>query len=1136
MTHRRRTGPVLSGAVVALLVAFVVANLRPGLWFVDTTPTGGDLGAHVWAPAYLRDVLIPEFRLTGWTHDWYAGFPAFTFYMVIPSLLVVIVDAGLGLSVGLFAWLAVVSAACAVALAVVGRTKWPAAQRWAVALGIAGVAGAAKLFVDDVAANRALAALLLPAVAAGWAWHGLRARPRWRAPAAVTAAMLALLVVPMPYGVSLKLVAIAGVVALPVAVWAMARSAGVGPEGQALAAAATLLFLFDLSFNIYGGNLMSTMAGEFAYSLGLAVAVLYIGAAARGMDSGRHRVLAGSLLALTGLLHLFSAFLALGATAALVLTGRWRRAAWLQRLRWTLVTGALGALLSAWWVLPFWWNRGLLNDMGWGKERRYLSSLWSRSSFDHSFLVNDPPLQLFVVVAAAGAALLFFRWSRLHAALALTGVIFAVAFVVMPEGRLWNVRILPFYYLTVYLTAALGLGEAIGWGRSWIDRRPAARVEAGAGRLRASAGAVSAGVCVGLAVVAVLITVGLPMRSLPGGRTGGDGVYRWGPVSSGNSNLGPYWVQYNFEGYERRQPTADGGGSTEYWDLVDTMGGLGESRGCGPSLWEYGSGRLGSYGTPMAPMLLPYWTDRCIGSMEGLYFEASATTPYHFLMQSELSAAPSRAQRDLPYGGLDVARGTEHMRAMGVRYYMAFSDEAVVQARRRGRPGGGGGLGPVGRVRGGRQRAGNRPGQAAGGGGRSRRLQRRLAGGVGGSVPGRGPGRAAAGRRRPRGLAPHDAAGHAPWIEGRRRRRNRPGRRPAAGDAAAGRGAARLGAPHRRRAGGGERRGPQRPLDLVLGRPHRVAGAGAHVVLPQLVGVGRGGSLPGDAQLHGGGAHQHRGAPQLRAQPGGVDRARDHARRPGRRRVAHGAAERVRHAVRLSVVVPAYREAGRIGATVAALRAALAPVHEEGGAEIVVVDDGSDDGTAAAGRAAGADMVVEFPVNRGKGAAVRAGMRAASGAVVAFTDADLSYPPHQLLALLEEVEQGADAAVGDRCHPDSVVLTEPSRLRRAGSRAVGAVCRMLRLGRGHDTQCGLKAFSREAAGELLDASVVNRFAFDVELLFLADRLGMRVRDVQVEVVNRRSSSVRVVSDGWELVLDMVRIRCRAFLGRYPATK
>ncbi len=691
-TPRQRIGAVLVGAVVAATVAFVVVNLRPWLWFDDTTPTGGDLGAHVWAPAYLRDVLIPEFRLTGWTHDWYAGFPAFAFYMVIPSLLVVIVDVGLDLSVGVFAYLAVVLAACGLALLIAGRTRWATAQRWAVALGVAGVAGAGKLFVGDVEVNRAIAALLLPAACGGWAWHLLRARPRWRAVAAVAAVVLALLVVSMPYGVSLKIVAIAGVVALPVAVWAMVRTAGVGLEGQALAAVATLLFLFDRSFNIYGGNLMSTMAGEFAYSLGLAVAVLFIGIAARGMDSGRHSVVAGALLALTGLLHLFSAFLALAATAALLSTGRWQRAAWLQRLRWTLLTGALSAALSAWWVLPFWWNRGLLNDMGWGKERRYLSSLWSRSSFDYGFLVNHPVLQVFVVVAVAGSALLLFRrsgplrfrgWSRLHVALTVTGVIFAVVFVVMPEGRLWNVRILPFYYLTVYLTAALAVAELIGWGRSWLDRRHADRVEAGAdtGRFAALAGSLAAGGCVALGALAVLVTVGLPLRSLPGGGLGDDGAYRWGPFSSSDSNLGTYWVQYNFEGYEGRQPTADGGGSAEYWDLVDTMGRVGESRGCGPSLWEYGSGRLGSYGTPMAPMLLPYWTDRCIGSMEGLYFEASATTPYHFLMQSELSAAPSRAQRDLPYSALDVAQGTEHLRAMGVRYYMAFTDDAVGQAR-----------------------------------------------------------------------------------------------------------------------------------------------------------------------------------------------------------------------------------------------------------------------------------------------------------------------------------------------------------------------------------------------------------------------------------------------------------------------
>ena len=762
-------------AVLVAVVGFVVVNLRPWLWLTDTTPTGGDLGAHVWAPAYLRDVLIGELRLTGWTHDWYAGFPAFTFYMVVPSLLVVMVDVGLDIREAVFAYLAVVFAAGAVAMVIMRRTGRPAAQCWVIALGVAGICGAAKLFIVDAVADRALAGLLLPAVAAWWAWYGLRGRSRWRAGAAVTGTILVLLAVPMPYGVALKLVTIAGVVALPVAVWAMARLGGVSTEGQALASVATLLFLFDRSFNIYGGNLMSTMAGEFAYSLGLAGAVLFIGVAARGMSTGRHRVLAGALLALTGLMHLFPAFFALAALAALLLVLPWRAQAWRSRLSWTVSIGALAAALSAWWVLPFWWNRSLLNDMGWGKERRYLSSLWSRSSFDYSFLTNDPPLQLFIALALVGAVLLFLRRARLPMALALTAAIVAAGFVILPEGRLWNVRILPFYYLTVYLTAAFGTGEAIRMGREAIDRRQAARAEqaeealeraqigdgcsrrggvipalvrlrsraarataslrtcAGrwprrhkppappappairrhpmvddhlpalppsigassstgranslslsaeaAGGVRGSAGTVAAGVAVALIAAAVMVMVGLPLRSLPGGQLGDDGVYRWGPFSSSEPNLGSYWVEYNFEGYEGRGPTAEGGGSSEYWDLVETMDWIGETHGCGPALWEYEAGRLGSYGTPMAPMLLPYWTDRCIASMEGLYFEASATVPYHFLMQSELSSAPSRAQRDLPYSGLDVATGVEHMRLMGVRYYMAFSSDAVSQAR-----------------------------------------------------------------------------------------------------------------------------------------------------------------------------------------------------------------------------------------------------------------------------------------------------------------------------------------------------------------------------------------------------------------------------------------------------------------------
>ena len=722
----RRLGTALSVSAVVLTVGFVVVNLRPGLWFVDTTPTGGDLGAHVWAPAYLRDVLLSELRLTGWTHDWYAGFPAFTFYMVVPSVLVVIFNAGIGLPLGFFAGLAAAGAG-------VGAVRVPplrralantsTRQRILVSAVLAAAAVAvlqlSRLFdgrvlglgplgevqYEQVLFDRAVGSLLLPVVAAGWAGTALRNRPAIRLIGSACIALLALLVVPLPYGVALKLVVVAGVVALPAAVWAMTRMAGVAVPGQVLASAATLLFLFDRSFNIYGGNLMSTMAGEFAYSLGLGAAILYIGAAARDMDSGRHGVLAGVLLALTGLLHLFAAFFALAVTAALLLVMPWRAPNWRRRIEWTAVTGMLAAALSAWWVLPFWWNRSLLNDMGWGKERRYVSSLWSRREFDYSFLTNDPPLQPFVLVAAAtflgfGAVKLRRAWrqrgdgedsptrpgirpgTRLWVALVLTAVMFVLAFRLMPEGRLWNVRILPFYYLAVYLTAALGVGETIRCAVRAIDRRRAARREETTAPGRwPSAGSFVGGAAVIAAVAGVFVLVGLPLRALPGGSLQADGEYRWGPLSTREINLGPHWVQYNFEGYEGRPPTDAGGGSSEYWDLVDLMTRIGKNHGCGPALWEYEAGRLGSYGTPMSPMLLPYWTDRCIASMEGLYFEASATTPYHFLMQSELSAAPSRAQRDLPYGGLDVAAGVEHLRMTGVRYYMAFSEQAVRQAR-----------------------------------------------------------------------------------------------------------------------------------------------------------------------------------------------------------------------------------------------------------------------------------------------------------------------------------------------------------------------------------------------------------------------------------------------------------------------
>jgi glycosyltransferase involved in cell wall biosynthesis len=256
------------------------------------------------------------------------------------------------------------------------------------------------------------------------------------------------------------------------------------------------------------------------------------------------------------------------------------------------------------------------------------------------------------------------------------------------------------------------------------------------------------------------------------------------------------------------------------------------------------------------------------------------------------------------------------------------------------------------------------------------------------------------------------------------------------------------------------------------------------------------------------------------------DRVRAAIERPRRRPDAPGR-------YRLSVVVPAYQEVG-IDATVAAIRATLGPRMGVGGLEIVVVDDGSHDGTAERATSAGADVVVRQPVNRGKGAAVRAGVLAASGRTVVFTDADLAYAPVQILGLLERIEEGWDVVVGSRRHDQTTTLVRARRLREVGGRVINLLTRAVLLGDHHDTQCGLKAFRSDVAELIFSHSHVDGFAFDVEVFVLVERYGLSLAEVPVSVVNSQRSTVRVARDAARLVRDLFRIRSWAALGVYDA--
>ena len=141
----------------------------------------------------------------------------------------------------------------------------------------------------------------------------------------------------------------------------------------AIAAIFTLPFLFDSSFRILGGNVASTLAGEFSYSISLSLMLVYLGVMLRGLRTGRHRVLAGVLLALVGLTHLIPAIFATGATALALAMRPGRRP-----LRWVVVTGGLGATLAAFWLLPFWWRRDHYHNIDWATGHGLLAAPGAR--------------------------------------------------------------------------------------------------------------------------------------------------------------------------------------------------------------------------------------------------------------------------------------------------------------------------------------------------------------------------------------------------------------------------------------------------------------------------------------------------------------------------------------------------------------------------------------------------------------------------------------------------------------------------------------------------------------------------------------------------------------------------------------
>jgi hypothetical protein len=447
------------------------------------------------------------------------------------------------------------------------------------------------------------------------------------------AVLVALTSVFTSYTVAFKLVTALGTFTLPFCGYAFGRLAAFRRPVPVLMAIAMLPILFNTSYTIDGGNIASTMAGEFSFSLAFSTGLLFLGVVAYALRTGRLRWLAAVLFAITCLCHVVPA-IAFAAAAGVMCLATLRPRTIPRALVVLAPIGIVGALLAAWWLLPF------------AVDLQYSSSMnYQPVGGPHWFSENFLPLDyLFVLIPAAiGAVWSMLARNRIAFALCISGGLSVVAFHWLPSGLVYNARWLPFWFLFAALVAAYGLGELF---------RLAGRYS-------------SPSLLASLAVV--LLLPGSIVGSVFAGGMEGNGFL--GHVAPSNHTQVSGWITWNYSGLQAKS------GWPVFQGIVKMLDAAGRRYGCGRLQYEYLSETTDPFGSTEEMMSIPMWTNGCMETTDGIYFESSTTTPFHFLDVSEVSQdgeAPDPVA-GLDYPGFNLYDGIRHLQLMGVRYFLAMS-------------------------------------------------------------------------------------------------------------------------------------------------------------------------------------------------------------------------------------------------------------------------------------------------------------------------------------------------------------------------------------------------------------------------------------------------------------------------------
>jgi 6-pyruvoyl-tetrahydropterin synthase related domain len=430
--------------------------------------------------------------------------------------------------------------------------------------------------------------------------------------------LIALLSFPLGDQVAFKLVTSLGLFLLPVTCWAAFRVLRLREPAPLLAACAATVFLFmaqvtpSQQFTIWGGNIASTMAGEFPFSISFALLPLALAVLWRVCADGRGWPAAALLVSAVVLSHILTTIvLVLGAT---MLVLRRPLAAAVASFRRLALVMAVAFCLTAFWGLPFLLRVQYTAHFRWTQLTAY------------SLLVPNE-IRPYLVLTVVGLVVAVVRGERrvlLYAWPAAVAAFLFVALVrVAPQAALWNARMLPFIYLFSLLIAAYGASVAAGWLAELLQRRTGIPVR-----------------YAWLGVVAVMVVA---------------------PVVGSWRHRGfvPGWARYNYQGFEVKP------GWPEATALFDTLAGLPPGR----VMWEFHRDyeRLG---TTRTLENIPVFGGQ--PTMEGLLIESSINAPFHFINQAETSETATQAVPGVDYPGFDFPTGLAHLRLFGVRYYVAY--------------------------------------------------------------------------------------------------------------------------------------------------------------------------------------------------------------------------------------------------------------------------------------------------------------------------------------------------------------------------------------------------------------------------------------------------------------------------------